>query len=280
MLVGLIVATLGCVLLQHLGTVFVGNYLWQPGAIGNVLAGSRPNLFSEPLWLLLNAMAITSGVAFGVGAAGAAKPLRTWSGPRQPVSSLLISFSLLMLLELVAYAVLVEDAFFDRYLWPVIFTIAVLVVQGLVHGADHQPARAAHISAAAALGSGLLLATAFVTLNADAFTEAAWSAGLGAVHDLGFPAARVDAGFAWVGDHQGGYVVANAQPTPGSPVNTWYLRLFPRLRACAVVADSRLEDNAAVLERRLSYNLLAFGVPEPLYVYRLRSARCPDGGQG
>ena len=220
------------------------------------------------------------GRGFRGRAAGAAKPLRTWSCLRQPVSSLLIGFSGLMLVELVGYAVLVEDAFFDRYLWPAVFTIAVLVVQGLVYSADGQSGRLGRLGATVALGSGLLLATAFVTLNADAFGEAAWSAGVGAVHDLGLPAARVDAGFAWVGDHQGGYVVANAPPTPGSPVNTWYLRLFPRLRACAVVADSRLEDHVAVLERRLSYNLLAFGVPEPLYVYRLRSAQCLTGGKG
>ena len=47
-LAGLMVTTLGCVLLQHLGTVFVGNYLSQLAPLGTILWGAAPT-FSASL---------------------------------------------------------------------------------------------------------------------------------------------------------------------------------------------------------------------------------------
>ena len=77
-------------------------------------------------------------------------------------------------------------------------------------GPGRRPAPAGQLLATAALSTVVAAVATVITLNADAYDAARWSAGNKAVA-AGVPATMVDAGFEWVGSHQ------SARRRPGTP---------------------------------------------------------------
>jgi hypothetical protein len=112
-----------------------------------------------------------------------------------------------------------------------------------------------------------------ITLNADAYDGARWSAGQDLVK-AGYPPTRVDAGFEWVGSH----AAVPARPgrrVAGAPsYETWYDQMFPGFRDCAFVSGSPTGGPALELMRTVSYDAIAFAVPERLYLYALITPAC------
>ncbi|HXW78257.1 MAG TPA: hypothetical protein VEJ84_02095, partial [Acidimicrobiales bacterium] len=113
-----------------------------------------------------------------------------------------------------------------------------------------------------------------VTLNADSYDAARWTAGQEAVR-AGYAAGTVDAGFEWVGSH----TAAVAQPgrrARGAPsYEKWYVEMFPGSHECAVVAASALPVSSLRLLGTARYEELGFAVPEHLYIYGVVAASCP-----
>ena len=114
---------------------------------------------------------------------------------------------------------------------------------------------------------------AVITLNADAYDAARWSAGHQAVA-AGVPAAMVDAGFEWVGSHQSDIAVPGRQ-VRGSPFYlTWYDQMFPAFKECAFVSGNLVALPWLRQLTTVSYQELGFAGREDLYVYLVRAPGC------
>ena len=127
---------------------------------------------------------------------------------------------------------------------PAIATVAATVVLAIIAGA----------------------VAASLTLNADAYDGARWSAGQAAVH-AGARPGTVDAGFDWVGSHAATPAVRARQVTGLPSYETWYNQLFPKFRDCAFVSGSLPAPHGTSLVGRMRYQEVGFAVPEYLYVY-------------
>jgi hypothetical protein len=288
---------LGAVLLVGHHPVFIGNYLSQRGVGGgSVLVGTRPVLFPPLLWRSARALALVAGAALAGVLAEAFRAVVNnggglWALLRgvaagatkggDGVCYLLTSlFTWASVVLLGGYDLFVQAPFWDRYLWPVAFGAAlVLARNGCGVGrflCQRRPASTPRSEVAVAvlttlLGGLLGMVASTLTLNADAFDAARWSAGE-ALQAMGCPAQEVDAGFEWVGSH------AREGARPGRVVNnapayeTWYYRMFPNLKACGIVSSTPVVSRSLHLVGTVKYNELAFAIPERLFLYAYLSS--------
>jgi hypothetical protein len=267
--------------------VLLDNLMSPWGAPGrNVVAGGRPQLFADPLWgligvLAMAALVITLAIAVGIGGTH----LRRWraTSPRSPAAfgrppGLLFVFAAITTLGLIPFGL--GNPMFDRYLWPLVPVLATLLLYvpadlaavALDDGTD----RGWRWSGAAAIVVGAMLAATSMAymLNSHAFDAGRWRAGE-ALERLGIPAAEIDAGYEWVGDHATTVAVA-PRPSTGP---TSYLDLWPAFRGCGLVSADPRPPAGAERVGSIEYRLLLVAGPlETLYLYRLSGDGCPAGG--
>jgi len=273
----LAVLVLGVALLATNGSVFVGNYLAQQGATANEeLPGSRPVLFPGPVWLGLGGVAVVAGTLLAVVllyAAHELRSIRSWPVPSQPERDMLVVFSALTGGGLAIYGVFLKGEMFDRYLWPLIFSLAVLFAQAHLKSARRARPRLGSRVLALVLGAVAATIACAITVNSDVFDGARWSAGEQLVA-MGVPATKVDAGFEWVGYHFAGLAV-HGREVQGEPAyDKSYEAIFPGFSACAIVSSSKLRDQRLELIGAVPYKELGFAVTEHLYLYRVVSSAC------
>jgi len=284
-----VVLALGVALLVANGSVFVGNYLAQQGATANQeLPGVRPELFPGPLWLVLGAVAVAAGglLAVALAAAGSPAPARlarlsravpSPAPPAPGAYAMLVGFSALTAVGLGAYGVFLKGELFDRYLWPLIFGLAVLLARRHLAQAAGWPSRLYLRLLAGAVGALAVVVAVAVTLNSDSFDAARWAAGQELVA-MGVPSTKVDAGFEWVGYHYPGLAVHGRDVPGGPPYDKWYEATFPGFSACAVVASSPLGYPGLALARTEPYREVGFAGAERLYLYQVKAPGCAPVG--
>jgi len=269
----LVVLALGVVLDHHHG-LFTGNYLNPKGMLGGgaFVLGVRPILLPGPLRDLVSIVALVSGALLaGVAATVVELPTQhrvraqAWGTP----VGLVATFGAVLALVLLVYGLTVNYVY-DRYLWPLAFAAAVLLVRDV----EARPATArlrgsAPVLVAVALGAFSMVLVAAVsaalTVDMDAYDAARWHGGQIAVRH-GVPASEVDAGFEWVGAHATG-VVDHSPVRPVPPYEPWYAVMQPGFRECAVVSDSPLDYPGLKLVQRTSYEMLGFAARRYQYVY-------------
>jgi hypothetical protein len=286
-----------------LPTVIVGNVLAATGSTGTgAAAGARPVLFVQPTWAALNLTALGAVLAGGglLGAAvgGAARLVRE-RGPAALAAraatpgGLLLVFGGLYLGGTLAIGLV--SSLFDRYLWPLILPLGILLLAGPAavgdpleggrRGPSPEPVRAeprlperlvgvAGLTAAVVIMGGLAAASLALVLNRAAFDSARWTAGRLLVAE-GIPADSIDAGYEWVGAHASQLVIPERALETGE---RWYFPIAPGFRPCAIVASSALIEPGIRLQgvTRDAYRLLLVGGPAtPLYVYRSVRPDCP-----
>jgi hypothetical protein len=278
LLLGAAVAAAGAWLLARGEDVFVGNYLTEQGATGDaVLSGGRPELFLEPLWQSFEVVAVVAGAVLApVAAAGGRWAVRYVLRGTAP--GMLAAFAVLSGVVVAAFGLLRGDLF-DRYLWPLAFASAVLLVSDVpvppsrLHAMTRRHRAARRVERAwpvalpsAALAALAIMAAAAVTFNADAYDGARWRAGQLAVA-AGRAATTVDAGFEWVGSHAT-QLAKSGRHVAGDPVyETWYDEMFTGFRDCAFVSNSPWHERSLRLFAETTYDELGFAVPEHLYTY-------------
>ena len=259
--------------------------------------GSRPVLFSDIAWSAINGLALIATivlVAVGAGVFGF-HVRRALRAPRSiPVrlaspAGILLMFSVATAMGLIVFGLI--GTIFDRYLWPLVPTLASLMLmrplgqqrgvdfrESVVDEVDGQRSGVARpigvipaVTAAALIlllgGMGLSL-----MLNSAAFDPARWSAAERLV-DLGVPAESIDAGIEWVGYHATS-PMEYAHPVPAA---TWWEALWPSFRLCGFVATTPQNlPGARLVEVDLhAYRLLLFaGQDETLYLYRVEGPQC------
>ena len=270
---------IGALLMTGHHSLLIGNQVTQQGtSAGEVLFGARANLLPGPVWSLLEAVALGAGVVLAYALASASRG--PWHLPPAVVDekSIIWLFTCLSAVGLAGFVLFVRAATWDRYLWPVAFGAALLLV-------TPRPARAGGNRAppdradwrwripAAALALSLAALAAAVTLNADAYDAARWSAGQDAVK-AGFAATAVDAGFEWVGSKAAAMADPGRKVTGAPPYETWYDQMFPGFNDCAFVSGSPLDEPSLTPLRTVRYNELGFSVAEHLYIYAVRSPAC------
>ena len=277
----LAVLAVGAWLIHRGGPIFVGNYVDQLGATGPyVLGGTRPVLFSGPLW--------RSRRSWPSEPARVRVARHRYLSPGDQVSfgrhteGLVGVFAVLSGAALVVYGLFVNT--YDRYLWPLAFAGAVALLSTSTDlsrprgpGSGHFAARRLRnwtVGATSVGLTGIVVAVAIaLMLNADAYDGARWKAGQVAVK-AGIAASEVDAGFEWVGSHATEDTLAYRKLAGAPAYETWYDQMFPGFRDCAVVSGSPQGEAALELVGTTRYNELGFAVPERLYIYVVRSPGC------
>jgi hypothetical protein len=271
--------------------IVLGNLIEPNGALGSVvLAGTRPVLFADHTWALLNAWALAAGLlVFAIGgvvvghALRRARPLlgdqearvAAWRALGS-VPGLMVLFTILYAGGICAWSFVYPT--YDRYLWPVIIPLYLLLLRPREAAVGSiATSRKIVVRASTAVGTVLMAVLASTSLvlllNADAFDAARWRAGESAVAG-GANASTVDAGFEWVTFHATGLSVRARPPALGGV----YEGRWPSFHLCTLVSDSPISSPAATLETADSnaYKLFLLGGPtEPLYVYSVAGPGCP-----
>jgi hypothetical protein len=271
--------------------ILVGNLVEPEGALGSVVsAGIRPVLIGSPGWEVANALALLAAIGMCGAVGGILGAL--WRGRarlplsiRQTIGSVPGMMALFVVGYgggLAGYSILVW--MFDRYLWPVVLPLAVLlltrprilqlvVIEQTADTPRNTPLLARMIACALLVGIG---STSLVlTLNSNAFGAARWRMGEELVR-RGFRPESIDAGIEWVGYYAPGTAVPN---TPiRDPSQMWYDAWWPAFRPCAMVSSSPLNLASFRLETTdiAAYRSVLIAGPEtPLFAYRISGIGCP-----
>ncbi|MGD0742006.1 MAG: glycosyltransferase family 39 protein [Acidimicrobiales bacterium] len=245
------------------GSVLAGNLVSQQGVTGSqVLAGTRPTLFSGTVWSAIQWSALASVVSVAALVLTQRRATRSVRGvvswfarPEGVLGAFLVIAGGGLLVFTAAGA-------FDRYCWPLVGPFAILVVMAARSRPAHslRLAMIGLISLSAVLGAGELILAA----NSDAFDAARWQAGQSLTR-LGIPARAVDAGYEWLGYHQSGPISPGSPP--GATQYVWYEWIFDA-PVCGVVSSSPLSDTSLKSAGLAKYRLLEVAGPEEnLYRY-------------
>lgn len=246
------------------------------------LPGGRPLLFTDPVYALINGLALVASVVVlivGAGIAGAhvrrcGRSLRCLVGRFGSPPGIVVLFAMAVFGGLVAFGL--SRPIFDRYFWPVVPPLAALFLylpKDLSGTAPMRPRRTLDIGlAGSAVALSLVLAVVSVTylFNSHAFDAARWSAGNRLVQS-GIPADQIDAGYEWMGFH----ATTQGDPTIRTSRETFYRSWWPSFVECGVVSSepSTLPDRELAGTTEYALNLIA-GPAETLYLYRLTSPDC------
>jgi hypothetical protein len=264
--------------------LLVGNLLTT---YNKVLLGLRPALFPPVVWVALESAAAIGTVLGGMVVGqllGDYVRKNTTTRPEQVAEflgtprGLLASFCVLYGGGLAAFSFVVSGIA-DRYLWPLVVPLAVLLLayrdrRVAAVGSPTEPMRRAGPVPARAALTGLALVALALLLNQSAFDAARWRAGNLAVSQ-GVSAQSVDAGAEWIGFHSKERVHSGARPATAG--GSQFDAMFPSFRPCAVVSASPLILRGAELVASpiVQYRLLLFeGTKEYLYLYLLPGAGC------
>ena len=271
--------------------VLIGTIFGRPGEPdGQVLAGGRPPLFSDEQWRLLNAIAVGAGFLL-LAIVGGVLPRRIGAAARSidprrrptglgTVPGMVGAFVVLYAAGVAALAS--NSLMFDRYLWPLVVPVAMLLrwhrpaearAEARVEGAWPEIARPGPILAGAALAASGLITVALL-LNSIAFDVARWKIGE-AEMARGLPAMSIDAGFEWLGEHATSDTARVDLPFPNNA--TRYSRLWASYHQCVVVSSSRLHWpplELAEVHKHGYRNYLVRGAWRPLFIYRSTAPEC------
>jgi hypothetical protein len=288
-LAGLIVGCLAILAVFRIGTwpddLWSGLITQAGSPDGGEMLGFRPKLFPDPIWVGIGLLASGATLVFGAVVAGIAGAYlrrarsegRSVTGILGTPAGLLAVYVLNVALGLTAFGLL--NLLLDRYLWPAIPVLAVLLLRHPKGPGEPRATRATGATPPVALVrlavvAILALATmsAAFLLNSNAYDSARWRAGLALV-DMGFSAETTDAGNEWVESHQTG-VVTRSVPAP-----IWYETYWPEFRLCAFAAASspvEIPGQSLLKTDEQAYKLLLFfGPAERFLYYKVNRPDCP-----
>ncbi len=255
-------------LLEQRSHLLLGSTVTRTGADWEgLLAGRQGILFSPPAWGLIVAAAVGSGwlLAYAATRIAARGLPPLW---QDPVIRLLTIYGSLQTL-LLAVRAITGGGIQDRYLWPLLVVIPVLLLRMFAG----RRSVADRLLAAAPLAA-LALLSGVTMVDSYAFAAARWHLGQTAVRGGAAPD-RIDAGFEWVGTYYRGVANDLGQPLRSTPPRAAYLvRLFPRTKNCFVVVSEPIDRRALRLISTRDYQPYGVAGRSRLFLYSNRAA-CP-----
>ena len=250
------------------------------GASGQSLAiGFRPELLPPWAWLALLVLAGLGSIALGAVAASYLSQ-RPWFGKKGGVetSVLLLEVYAVLYLALIAVFGILGPLFSDRYLWPVVPILAILVTRVSVPSAtgSRERLRVGH-RASVALTTAAFVAVAAVAItyvqDSSAYDGARWRAGSKFVAEGASPT-QVDAGLEWSGAHGTG--VRDFDGHRGRPVTSedpYWEGFWPPAVRCYLVSNERLDPGKYTVVGTEQYRTRLWTSERTLW--RLRRSECP-----
>jgi len=285
--IGIAIAIATAALWVRQGTfpdALLGNLATQLGVLDVLdLAGGRPVLFTDAFWTAVNLLGVASTVIVSACIAATlgtrmrdheAGRRRLVGQVRTPVG-LVATFAVLYGLGVVTYGTTL--IVFDRYLWPLVPPIAILLVLPVKATHRSRPSREPMwgrvfrpltvLPLMAMTVTGILALT--LMLNAFAFDAARWRAGE-QLAATGLPADAIDAGYEWVGFHATS-PAHMAHPTKSTPpYRGWW-----DTPVCGLVTASPDGPRNGRLVGIEDYRLYLIAGPRvDLYLYRIESPDC------
>ncbi len=248
------------------------------------LTGGRPVLFPDPVWAAVNLLALVAVVivpAVMAGVAGVQLRGRNLSlmGLARSAGSPIGVVALFAVAAAGGLAIFGSVwIVFDRYLWPIVPPLAVLLMIDPPEGETRRlPVIPARIASAGAAVTCVVLAAFALPLmaNSHAFDAARWRAG-DRLLAAGIRADTIDAGYEWVGYY------ATVQPDPARPVRAriWYLGWWPSFRTCGLVSSTDVPPQDGTLIATDTYPLyLVAGPSVNVFAYRVDDPDCPPAGR-
>ena len=171
------VFVLGAAIAAQSHVLLAGNYLQPLGFVGAaLLPGARPTVLPGPLWNLLNLVGLVSGgLLAGIAVTVDRRTFRRWRAWEwgTPIGLVWV-FGAVYAAGLAVYGQITSE-YYDRYLWPLVFVLAVL----LLHYSQPAPRREwprMVDGIVVTLSALLVLATTALTINADTYSAARWRA--------------------------------------------------------------------------------------------------------
>lgn len=244
---------------------------------GGYIIGARPLLVSEAGWHAMDVLALVATVvvlAVGAGLVGAGlrqggKSVREVLGRLGSPLGLLVVFSSVVTIGLAVYGL--RWPLYDRYLWPLIVPIAILLLHRPQRGPSQASSRdtegRAILQVATAVLSLFSIIAILFMLNSFAFDSGRWRAGERLVQ-LGFAPDEVDAGYEWVGFHSSSF----PGPSPTGGGATFYETWWSARRTCAIATGTVGRE---ILLGKVEYSLyLIAGPTQSLYLYGAKGSGC------
>jgi Dolichyl-phosphate-mannose-protein mannosyltransferase len=258
----------------------LGNLFSQWGTPDQgMFLGDRPRLFDNGMWTIVNSLALAAGILMlavvsGIAGAWLRRCRRSHGGLISSLGSpsgLLAVFAVAVAAGLAMYGQF--NSVYDRYYWPVVPPIAVLLIHGSRSSTPIWPAWRVLtnrvLAASAVLLVAVLASTSLIyALNSNAFDTALWRAGQ-VLARSGVRSDEIDAGYSWVGFY------ASTPATGGGPSTPFYREYWPAFRQCAFVTSDEATQPGTTLVGTTSYSLyLIAGPAEPLYLFRDAGPDC------
>jgi hypothetical protein len=243
------------------------------------VTGGRPLLFSDLAWTAINLVGLITVVVVPACIAGVVglhlrAGASSVSGRLQAAGSAggtVLFFVALAGVGLILYGTVY--LVFDRYLWPIVPPLAVLLLAEPNSGfPTREPRHGTWRTGATVVAFCTLLAFVALPLmaNSHAFDAARWTAGERLV-SAGVPADRIDAGYEWIGFH------TTEAPTPANPVPApiWYRGWWRDFQLCGLATSRDVSPAGGVLLGKVPYRLaLVTGPVAELWVYEIDSPAC------
>ena len=234
----------------------------------SVLSGTRPELFPWAAWIVINVVALLGGVCLVVVVIDLVRRrLRNREiDAFLPLETFTVAYTIMIAL----YGAVV-GMLDDRYIWPLVLPVAIIVV-----GRTERPVAPERRGIAwLTVAPLLVLFLTSTTLNQDAaaYDGARWAAAQALV-DAGASPSQVDGGLEWEGSHS----TANADLSARgkrvvSPSEPYYFGFWPPARRCFVVSNSPPDPGGQLLGTRTYRSQLGLRT-RSLYVWLRPGEAC------
>jgi hypothetical protein len=255
----------------------LGDYLDPRGMNADkLLSGTRPLVLPAPVSFLLIVVAVTAGVVtcgliaehLALRHAG-----RVGSGP--PATRMLVAYTFLAA-AVIAIAAARNAAVFDRYLWPIVLSSAILVLHRY-RSVECMPSprrrRAARGIMVVVVGFVMAIAVV-LTANSDAFDGTRWRLANRAVA-AGYRPGTIDAGFEWIGTHSDAKAQFSRAATAPDRYRTSWANMFSSPAICVVESSSPLADPRLTLVDTTRWHTLLVVGSARMYTYVTGEPDCP-----
>jgi hypothetical protein len=227
--------------------LFSNDMLDRFGVSGQaVLSGTRPELFPRAAWIVLNALALVGGVCLIVVVIDLVR--RRLRNRERDAFLPLEAFTVAYAVVTAVYG-LVFNQLDDRYIWPLVLPVAIIVV-GRTERSVPAPERRGIAWLAVAPLLVLFVTSTFLNQDAAAYDGARWEAAQALVDAEASPS-QVDGGLEWEGAHSPAIAdLAAADNRVISPSDPYYAGFWAPARRCFVVSNSPPDPGGQLLGTR------------------------------